>query len=64
MERDQIKDRKKDKDLGIVGFKVLRFQDEEVLQDISNVIRSIEYWFEIRRTKFNLPPPSPRQRGK
>lgn len=57
------KDRRKDEDLESVGFKVLRFSDDEVLNDIENVIRSLEYWCEIRRKEFNLPPPSPRQRG-
>lgn len=59
-----IKDRNKDKELGGVGFKVLRFLDEEVLNDIENVIRTIEYWVEKRREEFKIPPPVPRQRGK
>ena len=58
------KDRKKEKDLEQVGFKVLRFHDEEVLKDIDNVRRAIEQCVEDRRKKFNIPPPNPRQRGK
>ena len=58
------KDQKKDKDLKDIGFKVLRFNDEEVLNDMDNVIRTLEYWVKIRRKELNLPPPNPRQRGK
>ncbi len=36
------KDVKKEKDLKQAGFKVVRFSDEEVLQDMDNVIRSLE----------------------
>jgi very-short-patch-repair endonuclease len=59
-----IKDQNKEKAFEEIGFKVLRFSDEEVLNDIENVIRTIEYWAEIRMKEFNLPPPVPRQRGK
>ena len=58
------KDEKKETDLEDVGFKVLRFHDEEVLRNIDNVNREIEQWVEIRRKEFGLPPPSPRQRGR
>jgi len=57
------KDNRKEKDLESVGFKIIRFSDNEVLKDIENVIRSLEYWCEKRRKEFKLPPPSPRQRG-
>jgi len=59
-----VKDKRKEKDLELVGFKVLRFPDSEVLNDISNVIRTIEYWAEERQQLLKVPPPSPRQRGK
>jgi very-short-patch-repair endonuclease len=58
------KDKKKQDDLEIVGFKVLRFSDGEVLNDIANVIRVIDYWTEIKQKELNIPPPGPRQRGK
>ena len=58
------KDQKKEADLELVGFKVLRFQDEEVLNDIDNVIHEIENWTDIRQNELGLPPPNPRQRGK
>ncbi len=48
----------------LVGFKVLRFHDNEVLNDIDNVIRIIKHWANVRRKEFHLPPPNPRQRGK
>ncbi len=63
-EETQEKDRKKELALGDAGIKVLRFHDEEILNDISNVIRTIEYWSEIRQQELNVPPPNPRQRGK
>jgi len=40
-EETYIKDKKKEKDLEDVGFKVLWFHDEEVLRDIDNVNRAI-----------------------
>jgi very-short-patch-repair endonuclease len=58
------KDRNKEKDLELAGFKVLRFHDAEVLNDINNVIREIEYWIEKRQKELNVPPPNPRTRGK
>lgn len=58
------KDFKKEKALEQVGFKVMRFQDEEVLNDIDNVIRELEYQVEMRRNELAIPPPNPRQRGK
>ncbi|MCF8367897.1 MAG: endonuclease domain-containing protein [Bacteroidales bacterium] len=63
-EETVAKDIRKEKDLEAVGFKVLRFTDSEVLNDISNVIRTIEYWAEVRREMLGIPPPDPRQRGK
>ena len=58
------KDKKKEGDLEEVGFKVLRFQDKEVLEDIENVIRVVEYWAEERRKEFGIPPPAPASGGK
>ncbi len=40
------KDVKKEKDLRQAGFKVVRFSDEEVLQDMDNVIRALEMMIE------------------
>jgi very-short-patch-repair endonuclease len=58
------KDKKKQDDLEMAGFKVLRFSDAEVLNDMTNVIRVIDYWAEIKQKELNLPPPNPRQWGK
>jgi very-short-patch-repair endonuclease len=58
------KDKKKQEDLEMVGFKVLRFSNAEVLHDMTNVSRVIEYWAEIRQKEMNVPPPGRRQRGK
>lgn len=58
------KDKKKDLDLEEIGFKVLRFNDDEVLKDMDNLIRALEEMVETRRKELNIPPPCPRQRGK
>ena len=58
------KDQNKEKELEKVGFKVIRFPDEEVLRDIENVRRMIEYWVDERQKELKIPPPNPRQRGK
>ncbi|MBC3538737.1 endonuclease domain-containing protein [Rufibacter sediminis] len=39
-------DQMRDRALANMGFTVLRFTDEEVMKDISNVQRSIEQWIE------------------
>lgn len=59
-----LKDEKKQLDLETAGFKILRFSDAEVLNDMSNVIRVIDYWLEKRQKELEIPPPNPRQRGK
>ena len=53
------KDNEKQKLLEQAGFTLMRFTDTEVLNDIGNVRRRLEFW--IEENKF--PPPSPRQRG-
>ncbi|MBC8487393.1 MAG: DUF559 domain-containing protein [Bacteroidetes bacterium] len=53
-----------EKELEKVGFMVIRFPDEEVLSDIENVRRVIEYWVDERQRELKVPPPNPRQRGK
>jgi len=58
-EETLAKDTIKEKALEEVGYKVLRFQDEEVLNDIDNVIRTLEYECEKRRKELNVPPPNP-----
>ena len=39
-----VKDKKRQADLENAGFTVLRFTDDEVLNDMNNVIRIIEEW--------------------
>ena len=59
-EHIQAKDVQKDIDLGNTGFTVLRFTDEEVLEDIHNVIRSLENWIEEFESQNSTPlTPSP-----
>lgn len=58
------KDKIKEKALTEVGFKVIRFNDEEVLNDLDNVIRVVEQQVEERSVELNIPPPGPRRRGK
>ncbi len=55
------KDKKKDTDLTAAGFTVLRFTDEEVLDDIEYVIRELENWideFEAQNSTPLAPPPT------
>jgi len=58
------KRKKKNKDLEEAGFTILRFNDEDVLDDIDNVIRVLSYEVEVRRKELNIQPPNPRQREK
>ncbi|GAA5043771.1 endonuclease [Marivirga lumbricoides] len=55
-----LNDEKRTSDLENHGFTVLRYTDEEVLQHIEYVQKSINQWIEDNAT---VPPPSPRQRG-
>ena len=57
LEEVAIKDKAKEQALNHVGIKVLRFQDSEVLNDIDNVLRSIEGYIDGVHT------PSPSQEG-
>jgi very-short-patch-repair endonuclease len=50
------------KNLVQAGFKVIRFSDDEVLKDISNVIREIELSIEQLEAQMTTPL-IPRQRG-
>ncbi len=58
------KDKIKEKALVDVGFKVIRFHDEEVLNDMDNVIRELESQVDLRSKELKVPPPVPRQRRK
>ncbi len=58
-EAAKVKDKIRQDDLERVGFTVLRFADEEVLENMEGVISQLECW--IESSKF--PPPSPRARG-
>ncbi|MFH1563492.1 MAG: DUF559 domain-containing protein, partial [Nitrospirota bacterium] len=51
------------KELEKAGFTVIRFMDEEILNDIETVRRAIEITIEEIETRGNLHPPTPRQRG-
>jgi len=54
----QLKDQKKTKNLEAVGFTVLRFPDEQVLNNMNFVIAEIADWIE----NFEKNHPLPRQR--
>ena len=56
-----LKDERRQKVLESVGFKFLRFTDEEVLTDINGVRMRLEGWIEENKKS---PPPIPRQRGR
>ena len=56
-EETREKDRLKENYLKGEGYTVLRFDDEEVLKDMRNVIRVIEYEIETIENVLPLPPP-------
>lgn len=54
-EEIQVKDEAKQQELENLGLTVLRFQDEEVFQDINNVLRIIEqYILEFEKTQIKI----------
>ena|SRR3990170_1328461 len=59
-EEIQIKDEVKQIELENVGLTVMRFQDDEVMQDINNVLRCIVDYID----KFEKHTPNPSQEGK
>ncbi len=50
------KDEKKEEQLKKIGITVLRFQDDEVMNDIDNVLRSIEIYIENFKSTHPLIP--------
>ena len=56
-----LNDEKRTSELEKHGFTVLRYTDEEVLQQIDRAFNSIASWIEEH---VQVPPPGPRQRGK
>lgn len=55
----QIKDTKKEKRMNELGISVLRFSDNQVLNDMENVLRVIEYYI----IEYEKHTPSPSQEG-
>ena len=53
------KDVKKEKQLNKFGITVLRFRDEQVLKDMENVLRTIEFYI----IEFEKHTPNPSQEG-
>ncbi len=54
-----LKDTKKEKRLNDLGIKVLRFLDAQVLKDMVNVIRALEFYI----YEFEKHTPNPSQEG-
>ena len=54
------KDTRRQKKLEAIGYKVIRFNDDDVLKDIKNVIRAIEIIIEEREIELGLNPPPAR----
>ena len=54
-----IKDTKKEKRMNELGIIVLRFNDDEVLNDMENVLRAIEYYI----FEYGKHTPNPSQEG-
>lgn len=59
-ESSTFNDKIREEHLEAIGFKVLRFTDEEVLTGIDRVRNTIIAWIDTQ----DAPPPDPRQRGK
>ncbi|MFH1098054.1 MAG: DUF559 domain-containing protein [Candidatus Desantisbacteria bacterium] len=59
MEKDTIRQN----ELENAGFTVIRFMDDEILNNIENVQRAIEVTIKGIENRENLHPPTPRQRG-
>lgn len=60
-EESSEKDKLRTEKLKEVGFSVLRFTDDEVLTAINKVHEAIVTWIDNQK---NIPPPTPRRRGK
>ncbi|WP_424963007.1 3'(2'),5'-bisphosphate nucleotidase CysQ [Ekhidna sp.] len=58
-----IADKKRQKKLEDLGVSFLRFDDLEIKKDITNVIRTIEYWIEENEEDLKKPTPTPPKRG-
>ncbi len=58
------KDHFKDEQLSNAGFHILRFADNMVLKDISNIIDEIKKYIEdIEEKRISSPPPAPSKGG-
>jgi len=55
----QKKDTKKEKRMNDFGITILRFTDEQVLKDMENVLRAIEFYI----SEFEKHTPNPSQEG-
>ena len=55
------KDVERQHDLENIGFTVLRFTNDEVLNNIKGVFEAIEYWIEEKEN--TVPPPAPSRGG-
>lgn len=60
VEEAGVKDAMKTKDLEEIGYTVLRFSDNEVMNDIGNVRRTIENWI-VENHSDKVHPPVPPQ---
>jgi very-short-patch-repair endonuclease len=61
-EDTQLNDTHKEDTLKSMGLHIIRFLDEEVMDDIDNVLRTIEAY--INNFELNLHTPDPSQEGK
>jgi very-short-patch-repair endonuclease len=55
-EQQWKKDLDRQKELENAGFTILRFHDEEVMNDLRNVERVIESWIEDQKKNKKSPP--------
>ena len=54
------KDKQRQKEIEKVGFEVIRFDDDEILNHLNRVKEKLEFWI---KTRIKSTPLIPRQRG-
>ena len=48
-EEVRLKDNTRERNLEQLGYHIIRFNDNEVMNDIANVVRTLQYWIEDNR---------------
>ena len=54
-EETMVKDKKKQQDLEVAGFTVIRFTDEEILNNLNAVHAFLEEWIQKKESSMSTP---------